>query len=342
MGDGFHPLTEPFMRALQVKSFVDGLAQQKEEMAHKRQVWQMEMEDRQRQRQFDDFKTQTALHALGYGQVAGGLPGKFQAGLAGRGTTELGGKQYSEPTEAQRQEAQTKAATTQGRLKGVEQNAMDAETNPLVDVTLPKELGGQTTKVPKKEQGDYLLKIQTALQKRTQMKVGPPIINKETGDATFYGEDEQGNVKVLRTIPGVGGKGGAAGSKATEKDYEAEVDADFHPQRERRISEMMPWAYAQLNIDVSDPALPPKPEEAEKARKLASEHVDEAIKEERRTRLAQTRRAGGSQAPGASAGQSLKGYSIPRANVAAAAKAKGLTPQAFEQQWKAAGGTVNP
>jgi hypothetical protein len=311
-----------------MKAFADDIAARREQRQREREHWQFQVDQQKRQNAMQDYMTSMALHSMGAmpvgpndQKVEGALTdtlGPVTPGSRRETVAPPGGGQYYLPTA-------TEAAKRSGKMKGISDAAYAEQYDPdkEVEIDLGPKYGNRKLNLPASKAADVLMKLNPHLQRE---QLGP----NDAGDYTIIFRDPQTGQEQYRTTEKGAGKSARA-TAGQQKDYEAEVDADFHPQRERRIGEMMPWAYAQLGVDQTVAST----DEAVKARKLAEEHVDSAIKEERSTRVAQARLAGT-----AGAAKPLTGKAIRRKNLAAAAKVKGMTPQQFEQQWTAGGGAI--
>lgn len=288
MSDGF--ITGPLFKAMQLRAFAESLAAQKEEREQRRQLFQSELEQRTRQNQLQDLQTTHALQSMGALPVEAGIPGNFRAALGGRAKpvdTPVG--RYSLPTTAQSQGYAASEARRAGTLEGIKKKASEDITDPDVTVDLPGPAPGfgNTVTVKESKRLEAMTKAADLYAKRNPhlvMKDTPP--NDQGDIIRTWNDPVTGEEKKRLLLPGAGKS--ARPIAGAQKNYEAEVDANFEPQRERRIGEMMPWAYAQLGINPTA-ALP---EDAEKARKLAEQNVDNAIKLEYKKQVAQKRLAG--------------------------------------------------
>lgn len=360
MGDSLAPFTGPYMRALQIKSFVDDIAAKREERERDRARFQMDLQQHQRANAFQDYIARMHLQDIGAMPAEiGASPQKDAAWQSVADITPENARPlmqtpvgtYRLPNQGDKTEKMIRDETEAGTAAGYRQNASDAITNPMVDVSLPPELGmGTTAKVPKKEQGDYLLKVAAALEKKLGVPVGTPIINKETGDATFH--DNKGN--VIKVIPGVGGARAPAGQAPIP---------DFDVQMKAKADNFRPGIYRTLNITpeiekrargetvigyTQDDHLPVYDTEGQKE---AAAQIAEADKEvyrrayqsvmaENKGRRAQP--ATTTPAPKAGASTSIRGQKMTAANAAIAAQRKGMTAEQFSQWWHTNGGIILP
>lgn len=336
----FSPFLAPYMRALQLKAFAENLSAQKEEREQRRQLFQADLEQRTRQNQLEDLKTTHALQTMGALPVAGGMPGNFQAALGGRAKpvdTPVG--RYSMPSTAQAQGYAASEARRAGTLEGIKKKASDDITDPDVEVSLPGPAPGfgATAKVPESRRLDAMVKVADIYSKRNPhlvMRDTPP--NDQGDIIRTWNDPTTGQEKRRLVLPGAGKS--ARATSGAQKSYEAEVDATFEPQRERRIGEMMPWAYGQIGVNPKT-ALP---EDAEKARKLAEQNVDHAIKLEYKKQVAQKRLAGGGTSQATTGSFSPQGKSITAANARIAAQKMNMSDEQFSQWVHSNGGKIIP
>lgn len=334
-------------RAMQVATYLQHLNQQKEEHDQRRQVFQMEMEDRQRKRAHEDFTTALSLHDAGFLPVHPGMVGKFEAGMGGRDTvTAPSGTQYSQPTPEQRFQRASVAAQQSGRLKGIETKAAEDVTQPNETLALPDTLGGGTAEVKKSAKIDKLLEIYKVANPKREYHATTP---NDKGQVTVWSVDPQkGDIRTEKTLDDAGKTARPAGGASIP---------NFDAQVKQRMDDWRQGHYATLGItpDVVAAAKGAGQGILDEAHNQAANRVREAenvlysravdsLKNE-----AKGNRPGVTVAPvpTISAGDQIKravkvGKPMPSKNVPAAAKGLGLTVEEFSQQWHAAGGTIAP
>lgn len=357
MGDGFHPFTEPWMRAHEMKAFVDDIAYKRELRDRQRAQWQVEIEQTKRTNAMQDYMTRMALHQMGAQPAEAGASPQTDAKLSvaadiapenARALMQTPVGQYRLPNQADREKVTRREATTAGTAAGYKQQAQEAVVDPYEELNLGPKYGNKTVKVPRSKAAEVLIKLHPNLQRE---QLGP---------------NDQGDYTIIFRDPTTGEERYRATEKGAGKSQRATA-AGAHPyipnmaaERKQLADSWRPGVFAQFGItpEIEKRArgeavigytekdhLPVYDTEGQKEAVARIQHataeLDKAITREleNRARAPQASRATSAAATGR---QSLAGYSIARANLAAAATAKGMTAQEFERQWKAAGGTIDP
>jgi hypothetical protein len=332
--DDFRPFTSPIFRALELRDFAEEVKFKREARNQQRQQWQMELEDRQRNNQLSDFHTLLLLHGLHAQPAEPGATPSNDAALRGaasiapensRQLIQTPRGQYRLPSQTDDAGYANAAAQRAGAAEGIKEStkrgvedSADRSSGRLLQVTYPA-FGDQPEVqgwVPRDKYVEHMKTIRDL--KAGKFSAHEFKTDKQTGQTTFFGVDSDTGKQIelpfqTKMKPDTGKP-----KVKTQADYEAEVDSDFHPERERRIDEMMPWAFSRLGID-------PHTKNSTKiraARNVAAANVDNSIKDERRTRIAQRRQADRGGATAGAAG--APGAAAP------AAPAAGLTVRASE------------
>lgn len=265
------------MRAQEMKNFMEDMAFKREQRAMQRQQYADELQQRKRQMAKEDLSTVIQLSAAGYSPLMEGEAGDSYAQKTGLpSVTTPNGSRYVGPTESER----TDQARVRGRMKGVEQVAMDEETggkDDMEEITMPDWIPGERTREVKKGTGAAVL---ASLYSKKFGKALKPITNRETGDVSFV--DDEGN--VMKTVKGIAGRASTSGSK---KDYEAEVLAGSDQSGElvKRMDDMRPSVYQRLRINPKSAT----PQEIEGAEKYLKSFVEDAMKKETAAKVAKRR-----------------------------------------------------
>jgi hypothetical protein len=333
-----NPFTGPFLKALQFQQLKEDIDFRREQRNMARTQYLLDLEERTRQRAMEDLKTVVLLDEMGALPIEEGVAGDFRAGMQGRkGRVQTPIGRYSLPTPEQQFEQKARKARTTGVLKGIEKEGEESITDPYEDIGVPEDLGiGPTVRVQKKNKLEAALKIQQALERRhPNLQISHS--DNDQGDRTYFGTNPRtGEVKELRTIPGVAR---TRSQRERDSDYEAQVLAqgDRAGERMRRIEEWMPWAYSRIGID-ANAALP---EERLRAQQLAEEVVDKAMRLELDQKVARAKVA--DQGPTSkSAVQTLRGRKLKQAKLKDAAGSMGMTPDEFAAWFTRQGGEVIP
>lgn len=190
-------------RAMQVATYLQQLNHQKEQRDQQRQIFQMEMEDRQRKRAHEDFTTALSLHDAGFLPVHPGTVGKFEAGLGGRDTvTAPSGTQYSQPTQQQRFQQAAVRASEEGSLAGIKAKATTDITEPNVSMAFPDGQGGNVTLQIPRSQTVNALRVQQDMKAKRYS--AHSFQTDKDGTTTFVGIPENGGEPVKIPLGEVG------------------------------------------------------------------------------------------------------------------------------------------
>lgn len=334
-------IIDPYMRALELRAYVDEINFKKEAREQQRLAWKQEMEDRQRSKALSDFQTTMALMSMGALPVKQGEAGMLEAGLAGRGTIKSPtGQQYSLPSPEQRQRRLIGEEITK-KQAGLES---DIATGRKLRIKVPKigDMPSQDILVDSDQYPTVIKNIRDAQSGIERGQFISPTIktDEKTGEMVFLAIDAQTRKPV--EIP-FQRKLTPKPEKLTDDDYKAQVlsNKDRSAERMRRVEEWMPWAFSRIGADpnTSDPEL------MEKARRLAEQTVDAAMKLELEQEIARARVAGRAATPNSTPTQSSKlyiGKKMKRASLQEAARRLGMSVQDFTREFIKGGGTVIP
>jgi hypothetical protein len=325
-------LLDKLERAMRIRAIIDDMKARQEARDQDRELKRAVLQDRQYNQAQEDFKTMLGLSAIGVLPTRGGDAGKLQAAFSGRRTVESPwGAQYSLPTDEQTFERKRRQAVEAGTMEGLKKNAIDAETDAYTDVTVPPGFGGSPgfgAKVPvqKSKVPDFLLKIESTLQKRNP-NLHITYADDANGDRTYIGTNPaNGAVKVLQKLPGV--------AKPQRTAQGAESIPDFDANVKKLMDQWREGHYNQVGItpEVVEAASIGEPEAAtriERANNTLYQRAVDSVKNQAKGSRTQSKTTSG-------------GPVMPRANVAKAAQRKGMSEAEFLDWFKRMGGTVAP
>jgi hypothetical protein len=338
-GDSFDPFTGPYMKALAMKAYVDDLKFKREAREQQRQAWQMEMEDRKRRQTFEDFQAKIALESMGARPFGAGeqLVDEALTGALGpvtpesrRTITDTPVGRYAIPTSSER-------ATETGRQEGLRAKAREEASDPYEEIQIPADFGGGTAKVPRSKKVDALIKM---YEKRfPDMRITEE--TNDAGDLSIFGTNPRtGEVKTLKVVKGAGKTKTSTGTSVKPVGLSAGA---------RQMLEKAQKAidYAKAGPGVIDPDDTRSAEDLWAAAKVAAEQAAAAFPDEIEGGpgaggFPYVRPIVGDKKQAQSQATPVAGKAIKRANLAAAAKAKGMTPEQFEKAWRDGGGTILP
>lgn len=330
-----------FARWMQLRAMMDDLKYRKERREQDRQLFQMELEDRNRKRAHEDFTTHLALQNIGALPAAPGDTGQNDEAIAQavnitpenrRRLVNTPVGSYRLPSETDRFNRAKTQATQTGVIKGLEKKATDEITEPTEDLALPDILGGGTATVKKTDKVTKLLDIyKTAHPHRTYHATTP----NDQGDITIWSVDPaNGDIRTEKTLTKAG--------KSKTIPQGAESIPDFDAQVKGLMDAWRPGHYNQLGItpDVveaakgqgetdafgasSNPAAT-RIQQAENT--LYQRAVDSLKNQAKGNRTTSSARTGG-------------GPVLPKANVTKAAQRKGMTVAEFTRWFTEQGGVI--
>jgi hypothetical protein len=358
MGDGFHPFTDPFMRALKLKEYVDEIKFRREQLERERQQFAYQVEQHKRARQMQDLQTRLTLEAMDALPVESGLAGKIHAGLAGRGTAETLIGQYSLPTQGQRSQKAYRDAEQKGIAAGITDRAKQDVTNPEVTIDVPSGLPGpfQTFKQTVREKDR--MRVLNEMYRKSEAKYkkdNPNLVFREViqgPDKIILGlNPKTGEEKSRKVLKGAGKLVGV-GKEPLPTDSEINSLMDkWRPNlyNSRGITQdvigtangadVIGLTFAQQTTARKDAQ-----SRITTVEKQLRDAAEKEIKARIRNRYLNQERSGVTVTTPQTYNRSkpYAGKSIREDNVIKAAKAKGMTTQQFINEWQAGGGRIIP
>lgn len=348
MGDG--PIIGPWMNALKIKAYMQGLQDQQEEREYRRESYKLNLEQMRRDRVMQDLNTALTLHQIGAMPVQPGEDKVEGALTSAMGPTtpestreritvptQAGNKEYRLPSREDTMKQRLQEGEIASRIKFGEgfssemgKKEADRAVDPMTDVTLEGETYGQ---VPASKVVDTKLRIYQRLHPNMHITASPD----DDGNMHFFGTNTQtGERKDLGT------EKGAARTKeppATElENYtSAEVDAEEERLKAGKYK-------SQLDDAVNQNAV------LDRMHKEAVENVKQAAKRRAlQGRVAERKAASTAQKAYPTSESKLAEIKrvarmgpIDAEKVPAAAKHLGMTPEEFSRAWHSAGGRINP
>ncbi len=354
MGGGM--FTGPYMRALQMKSMIDDIKYKREMRDQHRQQYMMEMEDRKRGHAMEDFKNHMALQQMGYTPAEPGATqqgdAQIQMAMRAGGGMAPGGERNLLKTPvgmmrapSQQDQANQMQAGARAKVAAEDYGRQAREQSDRASGrSVRMKFQGQDLWVAADKAPGVAKQIRELEQgvKGGQIIGGRVETNQQTGAMTFVGLDATTRQPIeipfnTTMVPKPTAK--------TQQDYEAEYDTgpdNPSGSREEMIADYM--SKALIKAGVAEGA-DPSDEQKAKAEAIAARDIDIFIKDKRTKGVAKLRQAGQAQQTAPQQGasvprRSLQGHVISSANLAVAAKRKGMTPEKFKAEWVAQGGSV--
>lgn len=314
MGDGFHPFTAPYLRALEAKSFIDNLKAQKEDREYQREQRRMALEQQQRQNQIHDAQFTMALQSMGAIPAEQGATNRIDQIMQQAASIEPENRrqiiqtpmgQYRLPNQGDRQKRAITDATAVGTAKGYEKIAEDKIYDPNVRINLGEELGGEVD-VPRSKVADIRLKAYEKLHPEDEMHVYGP---NDAGDYTTVYRDKRTHQERFRFTDSGTGKSarpvGAGRGAATKEPSPTREDI------EKIKGEWRGGMYEKANITQAKLDIAKNGQPIDEARKAAQEEIDAVEKrldiaatQEAKARIREQYIAGQSQGATSSAAKS--------------------------------------
>lgn len=202
--DDFNPFTGPYLKALEMKAFIDDLKFKREAREQQRQQWQIEMEDRKRNQTMQDFQTRLALANMG------AMPAPQGSQLVDEALTNALGPPTPESFKARvdvpfsdkqegfylpSQEEKVKRTVDLETAKARAVRGLDEESGRKIRVKVPQfgDNPAQEILVDANQYGETIKQIRDAQQgvKSGSIIGGTTKVDDKTGAITFVGIDAQ-------------------------------------------------------------------------------------------------------------------------------------------------------
>lgn len=336
----------PIMRGLQIRAYIEDIKARREARAQQAELQRAALQEHQQTQAMRKFQLMRDMADQGWLPAQPGDTGQNDEAIAQaiggispenrRPVVETPFGTYRAPSETDRFERARRRATQEGILKGEEQKAAEGVTNPYEEVSLPEELGGGTAQVPRKSKVDALIKIEGALQKR-HPNLSISYSDDQSGNRTYFGTDPRtGEVKPLKTFPGVAKPQVVSPNGRTANTGISSRALSALQKAQEKIDEATN-AYGKGENDLRTPE--ERWTEARNAVNQAATAFPDELEAGQGTGGYPYIKAKSKQARGVTTSSGPSAI-LPRANVTAAAKRKGMSVPDFLKWFESNGGIV--
>lgn len=337
---------------LQLRNMMDDMKYRKERREQDRQVFQLDLEERNRRRAHEDFKTARDLQGIGALPAEPGDTGKNDEAIAQAVNITAENRRrliktpvgnYRLPSETDRYARAKTQAAQKGTLKGIEGRAEADIENPYVpaeiETGLPAPFNRSTKTVREKDKAALL----KTMHERANPNLTPHWTQpNDTGEQTGIFFDKQGNERKRVVVTAAGKTKTVAGGKEPLPSN-AEVEALMKKWRQnaynsrgitpddQRLASGWEYGYDTETKQRTSKLVPVGP--SDENRKAAQNRIDKVEKELRdaATQEVKARIRNGQAAGRTTRSDAAGGPVLPAANVAEAARRKALKMPALRK-----------